>query len=80
MSSNDLRLSEPLASEWTLFITALKGAGISLKAEPDVLLWAGGDGSGKITAKNLYFLPSKNSLSLVLFCLGVTNSGSFRCH
>jgi ribonuclease HI len=59
MSSIDLRLSEPLASEWTLFTAALKEAGISLKAEPDVLLWAGGDGSGKITANNLYLALQK---------------------
>lgn len=63
MSSNDLRLSEPLASEWTHYIAALKEAGISLKAEPDVLLWAGGDGSGKITANNLYFALQKQFIA-----------------
>jgi hypothetical protein len=54
MSSSELHLREPLSTEWNLFISALKGAGISLKAEPDALSWAGGDGSGLISAKNLY--------------------------
>jgi hypothetical protein len=54
LSSSDLLLSEPLTTEWNRFTSALKGAGISLKAEPDVLSWAGGDGSGLISAKNLY--------------------------
>jgi hypothetical protein len=46
LSSGDLLLSEPLTSEWNRFTSALKGAGISLRAETDVLLWGGGDGSG----------------------------------
>jgi hypothetical protein len=46
LSASDLHLSEPLTSEWNCYTLALKGAGISLKTEPDVLSWAGGDGSG----------------------------------
>jgi len=46
MTNNDLLLSEPLASEWFRFTTALKSAEITLRVEPDVLLWAGGEKEG----------------------------------
>jgi hypothetical protein len=52
--SRDLCLREPLASEWNRFTSTLKSAMISLNADPDALLWAGGDASGSITVKNIY--------------------------
>jgi hypothetical protein len=48
-----------MASEWIGFVTALKRAGITLRAEPDLLLWAGGDESGLITVKNIYLALQK---------------------
>ena len=63
MTDNDLLLSEPLASEWIRFSTAMKSVGITLRAEPDVLLWAGGDESRLITVKNLYIALQKQHFS-----------------
>jgi hypothetical protein len=54
LSSSDLNLDGKWASDWNLFSTALKSAGISLTADPDSLLWTGGDGSGLLTVKNIY--------------------------
>jgi hypothetical protein len=36
------------------FTTSLRSVGISLKNEPDLLLWAGGDAFGVLTVKNIY--------------------------
>jgi ribonuclease HI len=54
MNSGDLRLCQPIASEWDRFIKALKGSGISLSACPDSLRWAGGDATGITSVKNFY--------------------------
>jgi hypothetical protein len=54
MGSGDLLLSDPSATEWNLYITALKSVGVSLSTEQDSLLWAGGDATGIISVKNLY--------------------------
>jgi ribonuclease HI len=51
---SELSLCDPLASEWTRYTTSLKSAGISLSADPDGLVWAGGDATGVISVKNIY--------------------------
>jgi hypothetical protein len=56
---SDLHLRDPLDTEWTRFTSALKRAGISLRNEPDILMWAGGDQSGLITVKNIYLALQK---------------------
>jgi ribonuclease HI len=53
-NSGELHLSGSLAFEWDHYSSALKAAGISLSPLPDTLQWAGGDGTGNITVKNLY--------------------------
>jgi ribonuclease HI len=62
--STELSLSGGEAIEWCSYIEALNSAGISILAEPDVLLWAGGDASGIISVKNLY-LALEKQLNLV---------------
>jgi hypothetical protein len=57
--STELSLSGGEAIEWCSYIEALNSAGISILAEPDVLLWAGGDASGIISVKNLYLALEK---------------------
>jgi ribonuclease HI len=52
--SSDLSLQGQLATEWDVYTTALKSAGVSLSNAPDSLLWAGGDASGLLTVKNAY--------------------------
>jgi hypothetical protein len=54
MGCSDLVLVGSWAAEWTCYIAAIRGAGISLSTEPDTLIWAGGDASGTLTVKNLY--------------------------
>jgi ribonuclease HI len=54
LHSNDLSLIGPLALEWDSYTAALKRAGISLTDARDSLIWAGGDGSGIVSAKNVY--------------------------
>jgi ribonuclease HI len=62
LDSGDLHLCNPLASEWNLYIAALKEAGITLSSCPDTLRWVGGDATGNLTVKNLYaaLLNQKN--------------------
>jgi len=64
LTDNDLSLSESITSEWIGFVTTLKRAGITLRAKPDLLLWAGGDESGLITVKNLYLALQKQHSSV----------------
>jgi hypothetical protein len=40
--------------EWGLYCKALIYSGIQLKDRPNMLRWTGGDGSGNLTAKNVY--------------------------
>jgi hypothetical protein len=54
LDSDSLLLEGTLALEWMHYTSALKGAGITLTTEPDLLLWAGGDATGSVTVKNLY--------------------------
>jgi hypothetical protein len=62
LGSRDLALVGSWAAEWTCFIAAIRGAGISLSTEPDSLLWAGGDATGTLTVKNLYAAIQTQSL------------------
>jgi ribonuclease HI len=55
LDSAYLSLDGPLALEWSSYTSALKGAGITLTDQPDLLLWAGGDATGSLTVKNIYF-------------------------
>jgi ribonuclease HI len=46
---------DSLASEWTDYLSALNGEGITLADNnKDILIWAGGDQSGAFTVKNVY--------------------------
>jgi hypothetical protein len=54
MNSDDLLLCNPIATEWDHYVSALKGAGVTLSSSPDSLLWAGGDATGSLSVKNLY--------------------------
>jgi hypothetical protein len=54
LDSAYLSLDGPLALEWSRYTSALKGAGITLTDQPDLLLWAGGDATGSLTVKNIY--------------------------
>jgi ribonuclease HI len=58
--STDLALSGEEAIEWGCYTESLNSAGISILAEPDVLVWAGGDASGNISVKNLYLALEKH--------------------
>jgi len=49
-----LGLSGEVAIEWNTYTTALRSVSISLKNEPDLLLWVGGDALGVLTVKNIY--------------------------
>jgi len=49
-----LALDGPLALEIDSFTAALKCSGLSLTGGRDTLTWVGGDGSGSVTAKNVY--------------------------
>jgi hypothetical protein len=53
-SSESLRLGGQGAFEWNYFTIALRNAGITLQNSVDALVWAGGDSSSLITAKNIY--------------------------
>lgn len=65
-SSADLGLADVLATEWSNFIKALCGEGITLSAfNKDELKWAGGDRSGAFTVSNCYdAIISTRSLSI----------------
>jgi len=54
LDSASLSLEDPLAIEWSRYTSALKGAGITLTDQPDILLWGGGDATGSLTVKNIY--------------------------
>lgn len=54
LHSSTLQLQGSMALEWEAYTTALKSVGISLRNSRDILLWAGGDGSGTLTVKNTY--------------------------
>jgi hypothetical protein len=54
LHSSDLALGGPLALELDFFTAALKSSGLSLTNASDTLTWVGGDGSGHVTAKNVY--------------------------
>jgi hypothetical protein len=62
LHSSSLQLHDPLAKEWDAFASSLNSAGISLSNEQDTLLWAGGDGSGSLSVRNVYeaLLHSQN--------------------
>jgi hypothetical protein len=63
LHSSDLALSGPSALELDTFTAALKCSGLSLTDARDTLTWVGGDGSGFVTAKNVYaaLLPDRET-------------------
>jgi hypothetical protein len=54
LSGMDLQLESNLKCEWDGFTQLLTDSGIRLQERPDTLMWTGGDGSGTLTAKNVY--------------------------
>jgi hypothetical protein len=54
LHSSELALRGPIALELDSFTAALKCSGLSLSDARYALTWAGGDGSGKVVAKNVY--------------------------
>jgi len=55
LSATELALSGREAVEWDCYTSALKTTGISLNDNPDALKWVGGDATGIISVKNIYF-------------------------
>jgi hypothetical protein len=63
LHSSELALGGHLAQEFDSYTTALRCSGLSLSVAPDALTWTGGDGSGRVVAKNVYdALLSERSL------------------
>jgi hypothetical protein len=63
LHSSDLALGGPSALELDTFTAAVKCTGLSLTEGRDTLTWVGGDGSGLVTAKNVYtsLLPDRET-------------------
>jgi hypothetical protein len=54
-SNTDLELIGELVKEWDNYMKALSGAGMTLQEDSkDLLIWTGGNTSGRMTAKNFY--------------------------
>jgi len=65
-TSEALGLRGSLAVEWDAFRKALCGEGIHLHDQEDMLLWTGGDGFGRPTAKNIYLALEKKKWMTVI--------------
>jgi hypothetical protein len=54
LTSSVLELEGDTTREWESYRLKLIGMGIHLQDRPDVLIWTGGDNSGKLSVKNVY--------------------------
>jgi hypothetical protein len=54
-SSTELELTGKHATEWDNYTVALSGVGIAIKEfSKDIMIWIGGNASGRMTDKNFY--------------------------
>jgi hypothetical protein len=54
LKGTDLLLEPDSSNEWNSYTQLLTEAGVRLRPKLDALIWTGGNGSGQITAKNVY--------------------------